>query len=210
MAEKVAGIGDEAVMDATGKPWAAWFDVLDAAGGADLDHKERVAALAEAGVESGWWQQQLAVGYEQERGLREPGETADAGYQVGVQRTLPISRAALWALLTAEEGLGLWLGDVGPLAIEPGTTFETTDGTTGAIRTKRDGERLRLTWRPAGRDGETTLQLTLEDAASDEEKTVLRVHHEKLANGEEREEMREHWTRVLEGIKSAVASGEAP
>jgi hypothetical protein len=34
--------------------------------------------------------EKVAVGYEQERGFRELGETADTGYQVGVQRTLPV------------------------------------------------------------------------------------------------------------------------
>jgi hypothetical protein len=32
-------------------------------------------------VPSGWWRQSIAVGYEQARGKRQVGETANAGYQ---------------------------------------------------------------------------------------------------------------------------------
>lgn len=206
MTEAPMGISDEAVADATGHDWAHWFTVLDENDATTLTHKDRVVLLADAGVESGWWQQQLAVGYERERGLREVGETADAGFQVGVQRTLPIPQDDLWTLLTSKSGLAVWLGDTGPLAIESGSRYETPEGTTGEIRTTKDHERIRLTWQPPDRPDPTTLQLTVTPAESDPSRCVLRFHHENLADTTERETLREHWRAVLDRLEHRITS----
>lgn len=203
MGEPIAGIGDEAVENATGKRWAHWLDLLDDADGTDIDHKARVAVLGDAGVESGWWQQQLAVGYEQVRGLRAVGETADAGYQVGVQRTIQVPQETLWDRLTTGDLRNRWLGTVEGFAFEPGATFETAEGTSGEVRTVSEGERLRITWHPAGREHPTTLQMTLSCPRNDETKTTLRVHHEKLVDAAERDAMKAHWQQVLDSIQAA-------
>ena len=206
MARKIAGITDAAVVDATGRGWVDWLAVLDAAGGTDMDHSELVAALAEAGVERPWWQQQLAVGYELERGLREPGETATAGFQVGVQRTLPGPMQAVWELLTGPEGRAVWLGSTTDLAFAPGETYRTDEGTTGEIRTVDPGARLRLTWHPPELPSPSTLQLTLSCPRNTDERTTLRIHHERLVDGEQREAMRAHWRGVLDRLESLLAA----
>ena len=209
MPSKVAGISDGAVGDATGHGWDHWLSALDARDGEECSHKELVAALSDLGVESAWWRQTIANGYEVERGMREVGETADAGYQVGVQRTIHVEQGALWNGLLSAEGRSRWLGDDGADAFEaePGTVYETADGTVGEVRTVSEGERLRMTWQPAGRDEPTTLQLTLSCPRNDDSKTTLRVHHEKLAGADEREAMREHWRGVLDRIEDWVADG---
>lgn len=204
MGRKIAGVSDDAVVDATGEPWDHWLDLLDDRAGTDADHRDRVAALAEAGVESGWWQQQLAVGYERERGLREVGETADGGYQVGVQRTFGVDADRLWAVLTAPDGVAAWLDVADPLAFEPGETYETVEGVVGEVRTVAEGERVRSTWRPAGREAETTLQVTLTSTGEEEPKTALRFHHEKLSDADEREAMRERWRAALDRIETLL------
>lgn len=206
MGEKIAGIGDDAVENATGERWSHWLGYLDGVDGTSLTHQERVAELAAAGVESGWWQQQLAVGYERERGLRAVGETADAGFEIGVQRTLPVSREALWSFLTSRDGLERWLGDVDSISLEPGSRYETADGTTGEVRTLKRAERIRMTWQPSTREGATTLQLTLTQGQSGDEKTALRIHQEHLADAAERETMRAHWQDVLDAVESFVGA----
>jgi hypothetical protein len=81
-------ISARAVREATGRGWEEWLESLDAAGALDWEHKEIVAYLEREHPEvtSGWWRQSIAVGYEQARRKLQVGETADAGYQVGVQR----------------------------------------------------------------------------------------------------------------------------
>ena len=204
MPSKVAGIGNEAVEDATGRGWDGWLTELDSRGAEEMDHVEIVAELETLGVESGWWRQTIANGYEVERGMRERGETADAGFQVGVQRTIRVEREALWDLLLSPEGRALWLGECAGFEADPGSSYETHDGTTGEVRTVRAGERLRMIWQPADRDEPTTLQLTLACPRNDASKTTLRVHHEKLADGEEREAMRERWRAALDRVEAAT------
>ena len=52
---------------------------LDRLGAPEALHKEIVALVAgPGGVSSAWWQQSVAVGYEQARGLRVPGQRPGA------------------------------------------------------------------------------------------------------------------------------------
>lgn len=207
MPEKLVGISNDAVEDATGHGWDHWLSALDARDGEECTHKELVAALDDLGVESAWWRQTIANGYEVERGMREVGETADAGYQVGVQRTIRVERGALWDRLLSADGRSRWLGETAEFDAAPGADYETADGTVGEVRTVSEGERLRMTWQPAGRGEPTTLQLTLSCPRNDDSKTTLRVHHEKLAGADEREAMREHWRGVLDRIEAWVSDG---
>src|SRR5215469_1117257 len=62
---------DEAVKAKTGKVWAEWFKILDKAGAKKMPHKEIALYLYEKQKLPAWWCQMVAVGYEQERGLRQ-------------------------------------------------------------------------------------------------------------------------------------------
>lgn len=140
------------VREATGRGWPEWLEVLDAAGAQSWDHKQTVAHLAAAHPEvSAWWQQTLTVGYEQARGKREVGETAAAGFEIGVRKTVPATTAQVWDLLTARPEV--WLGPGAALTFEPGERYEVpptseSDGTRGEVRVVLPGRRLRMTWQP--------------------------------------------------------------
>jgi uncharacterized protein YndB with AHSA1/START domain len=191
---------------ATGRTWEQWIAFIDRHGGEDLDHKGIVKLLAHEGaVQSGWWQQMVTVGYEHAKGRRRTGETADAGFQVGVQRALPLGRQALWELLTSGPGLRTWLGSVRKPTLEPGAVLETRDGTRAEIRTLRSGQRLRLHYQPGARARATTLQLSLSCPRNTPDRTTLRFHHEKLASQTQREQMRAHWRAVLDRLEALAA-----
>ena len=69
--QNLNGMSDEAVDRGTGRDWNAWLRFLDDLGARELDHKGIVALLAGPGsLSNGWWQQSVAIGYEQARGLR--------------------------------------------------------------------------------------------------------------------------------------------
>lgn len=196
-------ISSPAVRTATGRDWKEWLEALDAAGAADWDHKGIVAYLEQAHpeVDSGWWRQSITVGYEQARGKREVGETADAGFQVGVQRSVAASPDELWSLLVSRPEL--WLGE-GTVELVEGAGYEVfgEDAASGEIRVVKPGERLRLSWRPAGWAAPATVQLTL--SASSSGKTALRAHLEKLPDAEAREEQRARWREALGRVADAV------
>lgn len=50
------------------------------------------------------------------------GKTKDAGWEIGVSRTLPHEPEALWDFVTGAEGLPLWLGSGVALPHERGAT----------------------------------------------------------------------------------------
>ncbi|EPX55223.1 hypothetical protein D187_009430 [Cystobacter fuscus DSM 2262] len=192
-------VTDSAVKEATGRDWKGWMRALDAAGAGELNHKQLVAHLARE-VESTWWQQSIAVAYEQAHGKRVVGETAATGFQVGVVRTLPLRADELWERIATQAER--WLGAGAKLTLEPGAGYEVpkrrgASGVRGEVRVVKPGQRIRMTWQPDGWKKPATLQLTLVPKARG---ASLHVHLEKLPDAKAREAMREHWSRVLEGL----------
>ncbi|WP_234980892.1 DUF4287 domain-containing protein [Agromyces cerinus] len=116
------GIGDGAVLDATGRSRDEWFALLDEAGATGWKHQAIASWLVtEHGVDS-WWAQGVTVGYEQARGIRLPGQRQDGTFEVSVTRTIagdvePALRA-LAAVVTAQTG-------VEPLALNLGAKYPT-------------------------------------------------------------------------------------
>ncbi|HYO69500.1 MAG TPA: SRPBCC domain-containing protein [Archangium sp.] len=192
-------VTDSAVKEATGRNWKGWMRVLDAAGAGELNHKQLVAHLARE-VESTWWQQSIAVAYEQARGKRIVGETAATGFHVGVVRTLPVSAHDMWERVATQAER--WLGAGATLRLEPGAGYEVpkrrgVPGVRGEVRVVKPGQRIRMTWQPEGWRKPATLQLTL---VPKERGVSFHVHMEKLPDAKAREAMRKHWSRVLEDL----------
>ncbi|MCB0046303.1 MAG: SRPBCC domain-containing protein [Caldilineaceae bacterium] len=200
-------ISNAAVSQATGQGWEEWLNLIDGWGGSEMTHTEIARQLVEAGhIEVGneWWAQSVTVGYEYARGRRIKGETKDAGFQVGVQKTLTLDADSLWAFLFTTEGLSIWLGETeNPLNLESGSAYITADGTVGEIRTVYPGEKIRLTWQPDDWPEPSTLQLYL---LNNGDKTSLRFHHEKLIDADQRAAMKAHWQAVLKELTKAISS----
>jgi len=134
--------------------------------------------------------------------MQQIGETKDAGFEIGVSRTVPLPRHVVWDFLASPRGQAVWLGPGATLAAQRGHRYRTADGTTGEVRSFRDLDRIRLTWRPAGWDHDTTMQVTVSGPA--EHATVLRFHQEWLADRAERERQRAHWREVMDRVVAAL------
>jgi uncharacterized protein YndB with AHSA1/START domain len=132
------------------------------------------------------------------------GLTKDAGWEIGVSRTLPHPPEDVWAFLTSPEGVRLWLGAGAKLGDAKGAAYRTTSGTVGEVRSFRPGDRLRVTWRPKDWDHESTLQVTVSTPRSGGGTTV-RFHQERLADADERELQRGHWQSVMDELERALA-----
>ncbi|WGD37624.1 hypothetical protein [Lysinibacter sp. HNR] len=81
-----------AIEKATQKTWAQWLDFFNSHGAAQLSHPE-IAALAyeeivSLPINSGWWAQATAIAFEQQAGLRSPGQSRRGSFAVTVSRTL--------------------------------------------------------------------------------------------------------------------------
>ena len=200
--QRVGGISGEAVARATGRDWDEWLDFLDALDAREMTHREIVGLVAgKGGLSNGWWQQMVTVVYEQAMGLRIVGQTADASYQIGVQKTLPVSQEFAWDLLVASPGRDIWLGEAGPFELRKGEKYRTAEGIWGEVRTVAPGQRVRLTWSHPELSQPSTLQVTL---VASGEKTSVRFHQERLSSPDERERMRQHWREVLRKLQGLL------
>ncbi|MEV6010744.1 SRPBCC domain-containing protein [Streptomyces sp. NPDC051976] len=119
------------------------------------------------------------------------GLTKEAGWQIGVSRTLPHPVPVVWDFISSSEGLALWLGAGAVLTPERGAPYRTASGVTGEVRGYRPEDRIRVT------HGTTTVQVALTPTA-DGTRTMLRFHQEHLASAEEREQQRAHWRHILD------------
>jgi len=136
--------------------------------------------------------------------MPEIGETRDVGFEIGVSRTVPFPRAAVWDFIASPRGQEVWLGRGAELVPEPGQRYRTADGTTGEVRSFHERDRIRLTMRPAGWDHDTTVQVTVSGPVEDA--TVLRFHQERLADAAERERQRAHWRAVIDRVVAALGT----
>jgi uncharacterized protein YndB with AHSA1/START domain len=133
------------------------------------------------------------------------GRTKDAGWQIGVSKTVDCPVGEVWDFITSPEGMAIWLGDGVTHLSEPGAGYDTTDGVRGETRSFRELDRIRLTWQPADWSHDTTLQLTVSSAG--EGRTRLGVHQERLADAAEREHQRGHWQGVIKALVAALTDG---
>lgn len=202
--KRLDGVSSEAAKKATGHEWAEWILILDKAGAKKWNHKEIVAYLKDTHKLSGWWQQTVTVAYEKAAGRRVVGQTADTGFQVGVQKTFPIGIDEAWTFLSSRKGIACWLGKVSRLSLTEGKTYKTESGIEGEIRVVKPGKRIRLTWHKPSMKRPATVQITLVQIAP--EKTSIRVHLEQLPSQAFREDMKRHWREVLGDFAKLMAS----
>jgi uncharacterized protein YndB with AHSA1/START domain len=138
---------------------------------------------------------------------RPVGRTRDAGWEIGVSRTVPFPIDDVWDFLTSAAGSAVWLGAGVQRLDEPGGTYETEAGTGGQIRSFRPRDRVRLTWQPVDWDHDSTVQFTVTPAAGG--RTRVGFHQERLADAAEREQQRTHWQGVLDALAAALAERAA-
>ncbi|HKG93885.1 MAG TPA: DUF4287 domain-containing protein [Gemmatimonadaceae bacterium] len=172
-------VGDDAVRARTGRAWDEWLALLDAAGGREMTHRQRVAYLVREHGVGPWWQQMVAVGYERARGLREKNQTAH-GYQVGGSKTVGVPLERLYAAWTDARVLRRWL---------PDERF--------TVRRATPQKSLRISW-PDGSD----LQVLF--YGKGDHKSQVTVDHRKLPDASAVERARAYWKDRLERLRAAL------
>jgi uncharacterized protein YndB with AHSA1/START domain len=133
---------------------------------------------------------------------RPTGLSKGAGWEIGVSRSVAFPLEAVWDLLTSAEGSAIWLGAGVQRLDQPGGAYQTSDGTSGEVRSFRPLDRVRLTWQPEDWSHDSTVQFTVSRTASG--RTLLRFHQERLADATEREQQRAHWQGVLDAVVTAL------
>ncbi len=173
-------IGDAAVSRKTGKNWAEWFKLLDAAGAKSMDHRGVVAALGKHRGLGGWWRQMIAVAYEQARGKRRTHEKPE-GFSVSSSKTVGVPLARLYAAWADERARRRWLA-----------------GDRASIRKATPHKSLRIAW-----DGGAT-RVDVNFYAKGAGKSQVTVQHERLPNATAARRMQAYWKQNLEKLKAVL------
>jgi hypothetical protein len=126
------------------------------------------------------------------------GLTRDAGWELGVRRTLPLPLAEAWRLLFSAEVLGV------DLEQRAGAEATAPDGTLMRVRIFRATSHARMSWQRPGWERPSTVQFRVRPAASG---TTIGIHQEHLASGELRAELLAHWTSILDRLGAAAPGG---
>jgi uncharacterized protein YndB with AHSA1/START domain len=176
-AAKAAGISDAAVKARTGRIWREWFALLDAAGARELNHKAIVALLGKKSRMNGWWQQMVAVAYEQARGLWQKHQKPE-GFEISGSKTVAVPVSELFRAWQDGRLRARWLKDH---AI--------------TIRKATPRKSLRMTWV----DGRSHLDVNLD--AKGAGKSQVSLQHGKLLSAQEAEKMKSYWKQKLEKLR---------
>lgn len=89
-----AGMSDGALKAKTGCTWEKWVRSLDRVGADRWSHRDIARYIHDTYKTSSWWSQNVTVGYERIKGLRDRGQLRGGGYRANKSRTfaLPLSR----------------------------------------------------------------------------------------------------------------------
>lgn len=208
MSERKSGegaIGDEAVLQATGKDWAQWLKLLDNWSATEKPHKEIAQYLHEAHSVDFWWAQSITVRYEQARGMRMLGERPDGTFEVSVSRTIEASDEQLYDAFTDERILPQWFGDYAKLDLREGGRYDMSGGDVGQYRKLVRPKRIRMTWENAKAFPNTLIEIRFTPKSP--QKTSVTIQHMKLPSGGAREMMKIGWSWALDSLKSYFETG---
>lgn len=128
------------------------------------------------------------------------GLSPDAGWELEVERTLPLPIDEAWQRLVAEWLPG-WLGVdsvprmVGAPLLDRGTAR-------GRVLGCHVGRRVRVRWTPSDLDHETIFQATLIPVS---EGTQMVLHQERLLGAAERQALLNRWTAAVGRVARAIA-----
>lgn len=179
---KLAGVGSEAVLRATGKAWDDWLKVLDKAGAVQMPHKDIAAMLGDKFGVPGWWSQMVTVGYEQARGLRAVHQKID-GFSASASKTIQSNLERLFNAWSDPQLREMWL---------PGAPLQ--------VRKSTDGKSMRITWTL----GNSNVDVNFFSKGGD--KSVVQVEHSRLSGEEAVAAQKAYWASGLERLNAWLAA----
>ena len=177
IAEFEPPVAEEKVVEATGRGWQDWFNVLDDWGAASRSHTEIARWLREEQGVDGWYSQSITVGYERARGLRAPGERPD-GFAVSATKTVAVPVERLFEAFEDTALRERWL---------PGADLR--------VRTATAPRTARYDWE----DGSTRVIVGFDEMG--EAKSRVAVSHERLPDADAADEMKTWWRERLAALK---------
>lgn len=128
------------------------------------------------------------------------GLTKDAGFQIGVRKTIDYSFDKVWNFFFSDEGVKIWLGN---LVTEVGIKkhYKTEEGIEGQINLFKLHSHIRLTWKRKDWENFSMLQIRIIRA---KDKTTISFHQDKLLDEQQREEVKTYWEEKINRIEKLL------
>ncbi|CAG7651249.1 hypothetical protein PAESOLCIP111_06275 [Paenibacillus solanacearum] len=190
----------QAVKEATGLSWEQWVTQLQQTVDSLWSHeriKEHIGGYYGVPEE---WAEWLAAMYGEVLGRIPVGVTKDAGVQIGVRRTMEMTKEQAWHFLTSPQGMKLWIGTVSAMQWQKGYEFVSEEGVSGKLTVVVPLQKLRMTWKRPEWDKASRLQIYLLSTSSG--KTTIALHQEMLEDVYMRDVMKRHWEQALVHVKN--------
>ena len=187
------------VKAATGTSWEEWIMKLGQTVDQHWSHEQIKQYIGDNDAVSEDWSEWIANMYEHLMGRIPVGTTKDAGMQIGVRRTMAVTKEEAWDFLTSPKGLSLWIGEAPSFKLQVGHEYESREGVSGKITVVVPCHKLRMTWKRPEWDNPSRLQIYVLSTKTG--KTNIAIHQEMLDDVYMREVMRRYWNEVLTTIQ---------
>lgn len=175
----------QAIAHGTGRAWEEWVRLLDEAGAAAMDHaaiaKLTYTHMPDQVTNRGWWAQGAAIAYEQQKGLRIPGQSSSGDFQASATKTHSGNRDA---------ALQAWLSLVEDAEEFDGVAFSEEPAVSSTEKWHY--------WRVALSDGtRVSVNISGKPPTSTGIKSSVAANHTKLSDEATRERWRAFWKAML-------------
>ena len=179
---KLAGVSNAAVRAKTGKTWAEWLQVLDAAAMQKHEHRHIAAYVREHFDVTGWWAQTVTVGYERIHGLRAIGQQRDGTYQANKSKTVGVPVEKLYAAFAQKRLREQWLDE--PVSIRKTTKHQSVR------MTAADGTPIEVYFTAKG-----------------SQKSQVALQHRRLQSEAESDRRKSNWGERLKALATLLTKG---
>jgi uncharacterized protein YndB with AHSA1/START domain len=201
-----AAINDQTVREKTGKVWSEWFAILDEFGAKEKGHKETARHLEKALHLSPWWSQMVTVRFEQERGLRLPGQRSGGTFTISLQRTIQTTAEKAFQALTEPTVLSQWFTHLAQAELSMGVRYSNADGDRGKYLILDRPRRIRFTWDNPDHCPGTLVEITI--TTRPDSRVVVHLDHTEIGTKAGYEDMKKGWAWALDCLKSFLETGK--
>ena len=178
--EKLAGMSDKAIQNATGCTWDKWVWALDHAGAIDWSHRAVAEYVQTTYKISDWWSQSVTVGYERIKGKRAIGQRMSGVFEATKSKRIAAAPKSISRAFTDSRVRAKWL---------PGESV--------TIKKVAPGKSVRMIWG----DG-TPVEVWLVTTPAG--KTSAQVTHRKLADKRGVDDSKAYWADRLAALKTML------
>ena len=186
-------VSDESCKNCTGRTLKEWSAALDAASPAT--RRDAVQFLYGEMNKDAWWPTTAWVEHEKLKGIVQKDGRGE-GYNICVTKSIASPIADVYEAFTGAD-LAKWFGDAAKF--EEAGRIEDGDGNGGDMLRARKDKDLRFTWKTAGLDDDSQVDVAFADNKG---KTGITLNHGRIQSRAEADGLRRAWGEALTRLKA--------